>query len=129
MRVWTFLLMSLILSGCTTKHARLEAFVDEDIHHVVTEYGPPQVAYDMGKKERDFQWVMNTSESHSYTVSTGALIGANQQFEPNSLKRIIIPRFNEKPVKPGCLYTFKTQWDDDTKSWIVMSYQKPTSGC
>jgi hypothetical protein len=128
-RVWTFLLMSLILSGCATKHARLEAFVDEDIQHVVTEYGPPQVAYDMGKQERDFQWVVNTSESHSYPVSTGALIKTNQQFEPNSQKRIITPTFNGRPVKSGCLYTFKTQWDDDTKSWIVMSYQKPTSGC
>jgi hypothetical protein len=128
-RVWAFLLMSLILIGCTTKHARLEAFVDDDIQHVVTEYGQPQVAYDMGNKERDFQWVVSTSESPSYPVSTGALIETNKQFEPNSLKQIITPMFNDKPVKPGCVYTFKTQWDDDTKSWIVMSYHKPTSGC
>ncbi len=129
MRPWLFLLMALPITGCTTRHASLEAFVDADIQQVITEYGLPLVAYDMEDGTRDFQWVIHSSERPAYAASSGALLDPEQQFEQASVKQTIIPMFNAEPVLPDCLYTLKARWDDDAKSWVVTDYHKPTSGC
>ncbi len=129
MRPWLFLLMALPITGCTTRHAGLEAFVGEGIQQVIPEYGQPHVAFDMGDDMRDFQWVMSSSEKPVYSVSSGALIEPEQQLEQASMKRSVFPMFNAEPVLPDCLYTIKAYWDDNAGSWIVTGYHKPTSGC
>jgi hypothetical protein len=124
-----FLLMTLFVSGCATKHDKLQAYVGEDIQEVVAVYGDPNVAFDMDKDRRDFQWVIISSILPSYPISSAALTDPAKQYAPDIKNKTITPMFNRKVVKSECLYTMVTHWNEDVKSWIVTGYQQPTSGC
>ena len=129
MRACVFLLMVLFVSGCATKHDKLQAYVGKEIQEAVADYGTPSVAFDMGEGRRDFQWVIASSKLPSYTISAGALTDPTQQLDPAIKMRTVTPMFDGKAIATECLYTMLTRWDEDAKSWIVTGYQKPTSGC
>jgi hypothetical protein len=124
-----FLFMALFVSGCATKHEKLEAYVGEDIQEVVAVYGYPNVAFDMEEDRRDFQWVITSSTQPSYPISSGALTDPAKLFVPDIKEKTITPMFNGAVVTTECLYTMVTHWDEDAKSWIVTGYQQLTSGC
>ena len=121
--------MALFVSGCATKHDKLQGYVGEDIQEVVADYGYPNVAFDMEEGRRDFQWGITSSTLPSYTISSGALTDPAKLYAPDIKKKTITPMFNREVVKSECLYTMVTQWDEAAKSWIVTGYQQPTSGC
>jgi hypothetical protein len=124
-----FLFMALFVSGCATKHEKLETYVGEDIQEVVAVYGYPNVAFDMEEDRRDFQWVITSSTQPSYPISSGALTDPAKLFVPDIKEKTITPMFNGAVVTTECLYTMVTHWDEDAKSWIVTGYQQLTSGC
>jgi hypothetical protein len=124
-----FLLTALFISGCAVKHDTLQAYVGEDIQKVVADIGYPKVAYDMEEGRRDFQWIMESSTVHSYEISIGALTEPEKQFDPDIKLESITPMFDSKAMTSECLLTMMTRWDKDTKSWVVIDYQQPTSGC
>jgi hypothetical protein len=121
--------MTLFVSGCATKHDKLQAYVGKDINEAVTALGHPTVAFDMQEGHRDFQWVITKSTLPSYIISTGALNDPAQQFDPAIKTRTITPMFDGKVIASDCVYTLLTHWFEDKKSWIVFGYQIPTSGC
>ena len=129
MKSCIFLLMSLFVSGCATKHDKLQAYVGEDIQEVVAVYGDPYVAFDMEEGRRDFQWVITSSALPSYPISSGALTDPAKQYVPDIKNETITPMFNGLAVKSECLYTMMTYWNEDAKSWMVTDYHQPTTGC
>lgn len=129
MKACIFVLMALLISGCATKHAKLETFVDKNIQEVIAVYGLPQMVFDMEENRRDYQWVIKSSRLPDYLISVGALAEPREQFVPDIEKRSITPKFNNKVMLSECLYTMKTVYDLETKRWIVTGYQQPTSGC
>lgn len=124
-----FLLTALFFSSCAAKHDTLLAYVGEDIQKVVADIGYPKVAYDMEEGRRDFQWIMKSSTVHSYDISIDALTDPAKQFDPDIKLGSITPMFDSKAMTSECLLTMMTRWNDDTKSWVVIDYQQPTSGC
>ena len=129
MRACVFVVIVLLVSGCATKHAKLERFIDKDIQEFIAVYGPPKNVFDMEGNQRDFQWVLISSRLPDYVISVGALVEPSEQFEPAIEKRSITPMFNDKVMLSECLYTMKAVYEMDTKRWIVTAYQQPTSKC
>ena len=129
MKACLFLLMTLFVSGCATKHDMLQAYVGKDMQEAVAAYGDPNLAFAQGEGRRDFQWVITSSTPSTYTISAGALTDPAQQFDPDIKTRSITPTFDGKAITSECVYTMMTRWDEETKSWIVTGYQQPVSGC
>jgi hypothetical protein len=128
-RACIFIVTVLLLSGCATKHATLERFIDKDIQEVIAVYGKPQNVFEMEGNHRDFQWVLISSRLPDYVISVGALVDPSERFEPDIEKRSITPMFNDKVILTECLYTMKTVYERESKRWLITGYQQPTSGC
>jgi len=125
-----FSILVFLIFGCATSHEKLASYIGEDIKQVVADYGYPNVAFDMGKGRRDFQWTMNTSSTiPAQAISTGGLTKPADQFNPDLEMTTITPMYGGEPVASECSYTMITDWDDTKKIWIVTAYQKPRSGC
>jgi hypothetical protein len=128
-KFFILLLIAIFFSACTTQHAELDRYVDNDIQDVIAAYGQPVVAFQMEENRRDFQWVISSGDVPSYSISTGALLTSSEQIEPANDNETITPMFNNIPLMSECIYTLKTRRDDDTERWIVTGYQKPAAGC
>ena len=130
MRIFLLPILVFLLSACTASHEKLAPYVGQDILDVVADYGNPNVAFDMGKGRRDFQWTMKMSSTMpAQSISMGGLTNPAEQFNPDLEMTTIIPIFGGEPVASECSYTMITHWDDTRKIWIVTAYQKPRSGC
>ena len=130
MRFSLILLLILFLAACAATHDKLEAYIGQDIQHVVADYGYPYLAYDMGDGRRDFQWVVARSEPvAAQLVSKGALRGQADMFNPDIKMTMITPTYAGRPVASECLYTFITRWDESGEIWVVTGNQKPRTGC
>jgi len=119
-----------IISGCSAAHEKLEPYVGQDIQQVVADYGNPNVAFDMGKGRRDFQWTVEMSTAiPAQAISTGARTRSADMFNPDIEMTTLIPMSGGQPVASECSYTVITSWDDTMKIWIVTGNKKPRTGC
>ncbi len=118
------------VSACTSSHEKLATYVGQDIQQVVAEFGYPNVAFDMGDGRRDFQWTVKMSTTRpAQAISRGAVTNPADLFDPELEMTRIAPMYRGQPVAAECYYTMITQWNDNSKLWIVTGYQKPRSGC
>ena len=118
------------IAGCASSHDKLEAYVGMDIQEVVSEFGNPDVAFDMGDGRRDFMWTTKQSSSMpAYDISLAALTSPVEQFDPEIKAKPLIPGFGGKPIAAECSYIMITHWDEAKKTWTVSAYQEPKSGC
>ena len=129
MKSYILLVGAIILSACSTQHAKLDEFVDKDIRDVIAVYGQPLVAFQMEENRRDFQWVLDSGHIPAYSVSGGALMVPEKQLGVSNENETITPLFDNKPITSECIYTLISHWDADAQRWIVTSYQKPVPGC
>ncbi len=130
MRFSLVLFVMLFFAACTATHEKLEAYIGQDIQHVVADYGNPNLAFDMEDGRRDFQWVVARSEPvAAQLVSKGALRGQSEMFNPETEMTMISPSYGGKPVAAECLYTLIARWDESGKIWVVTGYQEPRPGC
>lgn len=130
MRAYVFPLTVCLLISCTASHEKLESYVGLDIQEVVTDFGNPDVAFDMGNGRRDFMWTMRQSSSMpAYDISPGALTNPADQFNPDIKGNTEMPRYGGQAIAAECSYIMITNWDIDKKTWVVNDYQRPGSGC
>ena len=130
MRYSLIFIMVFLITGCGTSHEKLTSYVDQDIQQVVSDFGNPNVAFDMGNGRRDFQWtIKQLSARPSQAISRGALTSPIDMFDPDIGMDTITPMYAGQPVAAECYYTMITQWDDSRKTWIVKNYKKPRTGC
>ena len=119
-----------IISGCAAYNEKLEPYVGQDVQQVVADYGNPNVAFDMGKGRRDFQWTVKMSTAiPAQAISRGARTRSADMFNPDIEMTMLIPMFGGQPVASECSYTVITSWDDTRKVWVVTGNKKPRTGC
>ena len=119
-----------IISGCAASHEKLAPYVGQDVQQVVADYGNPNVAFDMGKDRRDFQWTMKTQSAiPAQAISRGARTRSADMFNPETEMTTLIPMSGGQPVASECSYTVITSWDDTRKIWVVIGNKNPRTGC
>ena len=133
MRVVLLVVAVMALAGCElpakppNTSQQFASMIGSPIQTMMLRNGNPTNVFDMPGGGRAFQWEMSTTTSRPVYVDQTATLGRapltgglgyNSQTTITGGSRTIT-----------CLFSLLTVWNEEQKTWIIVSYERPRPEC